>query len=227
MKDETADRLGAMADLRAGGGPAPGRRGRLARRGLPVLKRGFDIAAALAALPVVGLAALVLLAVNPLWNPGSVFFAQRRMGRHCAPFTVIKFRTMLPEGAAATRGPDDPVEQSRITPLGALLRHWRIDELPQFLNVLRGDMSVVGPRPDCWDHAIHYLETVPGYRARHAVRPGITGLAQVDGGYAEGIAATIEKTALDLDYIRAGSLAMELYVIRRTVRVVLTGDGAR
>lgn len=189
-------------------------------------KRLFDVIAALAALPLVGVAALLLLAVNPIWNPGTLFFVQSRMGRGCRPFLTGKFRTMRPDGPIV-RGPDDPLEAERITTLGQFLRRSRIDELPQFLNVLVGDMSLIGPRPDYWEHAIHYLDTIPGYRQRHVVLPGITGLAQVDGGYAEGMDATIAKTQLDLDYIRKAGLSMEAYVLWRTVLVVCTGFGAR
>lgn len=189
-------------------------------------KRVFDVATSLAALPVIGIATVVLLIVNPIWNPGPLFFVQTRMGRDCRPFRAVKFRTMRPAGKIR-RGPDDPLEAERITPLGQFLRRTRIDELPQFLNVLAGDMSLVGPRPDYWEHAVHYIDTIPGYRQRHAVMPGITGLAQVDGGYAEGVDATSEKTRLDLDYIRRSGLRMEIYVLWRTICVVCTGFGAR
>lgn len=189
-------------------------------------KRVFDLATSLAALPVIGIAAVVLLVANRIWNPGPLFFVQTRMGRDCRPFRAVKFRTMRP-AANIRRGPDDPLEAERITPLGQFLRRSRIDELPQFLNVLAGDMSIVGPRPDYWEHAIHYIDTVPGYRQRHMVLPGITGLAQVDGGYAEGVDATGEKTRLDLEYIRHAGLRMEAYVLWRTVYVVWTGFGAR
>lgn len=198
-------------------------------RGFALGKRVFDLAVALMALPVLGLVSALLLLANPVANRGPLFYLQRRMGRNCAPFVMVKFRTMraADPGAGAARGPDDPLERARITPLGAVLRRTRIDELPQFLNVLAGDMSVIGPRPDAWDHAIHYLDAVPGYRERHTVRPGITGLAQVDGGYAEGILATVEKTRFDMRYITGLGLAMEAYVLMRTVRVVCTGSGAR
>ncbi|MGF1503303.1 MAG: sugar transferase [Paracoccaceae bacterium] len=189
-------------------------------------KRGFDIIVVLAALPVVLGVTALLIALNPLANRGPVFFMQRRMGRDCRPFTVIKFRSMRPE-TPVRRGPDDPLEDGRITPLGRILRRTRLDELPQFLNVLWGDMSLIGPRPDYWDHAIHYADSVPGYRQRHRVRPGITGLAQVQAGYAEGIAATLEKTRADLTYIERFGLAMDLYVLWRTISVVVSGYGAR
>lgn len=189
-------------------------------------KRGFDILVALAALPLILLVAMVLLAINPVRNAGPLFFLQTRMGRGCRPFRAVKFRSMRPS-SRIMRGPDDPLEADRITPLGKFLRRSRIDELPQFINVLAGDMSLIGPRPDFWDHATHYLDTIPGYRLRHAVRPGITGLAQVDGGYAEGIDATVEKTVHDLRYIRGSGFTTEFYVIWRTIHVVFTGAGAR
>jgi lipopolysaccharide/colanic/teichoic acid biosynthesis glycosyltransferase len=88
-------------------------------------------------------------------------------------------------------------------------------------------MSLIGPRPDYWDHATYYLNTIPTYRQRHSVRPGIIGLAQVDGGYAEGVDATVEKTKCDLHYIRGIGVAIEFYVLWRTIYVVLTGFGAR
>ena len=191
-----------------------------------IAKRTFDILVAVAALPVIALIALGLLVLNPFWNAGPLFFLQTRMGRDCQPFRAIKFRTMRP-ARRILRGPDDPLDADRITPLGHFLRRSRIDEVPQLLNVLAGDMSVVGPRPDYWDHATHYLDTIPGYGSRHQVRPGITGLAQVDGGYAEGVNATLQKTRHDLRYIRAAGLAMEAYVLWRTIVVLLTGFGAR
>ena len=191
-----------------------------------IAKRTFDLVVAIAALPLILLTAFVLLVINPLWNAGPLFFLQIRMGRDCRPFRAMKFRTMRPANRIM-RGPDDPLEADRITPLGQFLRRSRIDELPQFVNVLAGHMSLIGPRPDYWDHATHYLDSIPAYRQRHTVRPGITGLAQVDGGYAEGVDATVEKTLHDLRYIRGSGLAMELYVLWRTVFVVVTGFGAR
>ncbi|MEE8454358.1 MAG: sugar transferase [Limibaculum sp.] len=191
-----------------------------------IAKRAFDLVVAIAALPLILLTALVLLAINPVWNAGPLFFLQTRMGRDCQPFRAVKFRTMRPVNRIM-RGPDDPLEADRITPLGQFLRRSRIDELPQFFNVLAGHMSLIGPRPDYWDHATHYLDSIPAYRQRHMVRPGITGLAQVDGGYAEGVDATVEKTRHDLRYIRGSGIAMEFYVLWRTIYVVCTGFGAR
>jgi len=191
-----------------------------------IAKRAFDILISILALPLIVLTAILLLVVNQFWNAGPLFFLQTRMGQDCKPFRAVKFRTMRPV-REIMRGPDDPLEFDRITPLGLFLRRTRIDELPQFINVLSGQMSLVGPRPDYWEHATHYLDFIPGYRQRHDVRPGITGLAQVDGGYAEGVNATVEKTRHDLRYIHGSSAAMEIYVLWRTIVVVFTGFGAR
>ncbi len=191
-----------------------------------VSKRLFDILVALASAPAVVLIALALVVANPVWNRGPLLFAQKRMGRNCKPFTAYKFRTMAP-CERAPRGPDDPVETHRITRLGNWLRKTRIDEFPQFFNVFRGDMSLVGPRPDQWDHARHYVATVPGYRDRHRVRPGITGLAQVAHGYAEGLDATAAKARVDLAYIRKANWGTDLRIILGTIRVMFTGFGAR
>ena len=191
-----------------------------------IAKRAFDIMVAIAAVPLILLTAMVLLVINPILNSGPLLFVQTRMGRDCRPFRAVKFRSMRPVNRIM-RGPDDPLEADRITPVGQFLRRSRIDELPQFFNVLAGHMSLIGPRPDYWDHATHYLDSIPAYRQRHIVRPGITGLAQVDGGYAEGVDATVEKTRHDLRYIRGSGIAMEFYVLWRTIYVVCTGFGAR
>lgn len=170
---------------------------RLRKFGFAVTKRSFDIIMSLALLPFLAILAVALLILNPFYNKGSLFFVQRRMGRNCEPFQAIKFRSMT-DVPQVSRSADCPLEVDRITPLGGFLRKSRIDELPQILNVLRGDMSLIGPRPDYYDHAVHYLEQVRGYRQRHAVRPGISGLAQTELGYIEGVEATKRKVSADL-----------------------------
>lgn len=189
-------------------------------------KRVLDICAALIALPLVALVAAVLFAINPMFNAGPLIFAQTRMGKGCVPFRAYKFRTMRP-ASQVSRGPEDPLETDRITGLGQFLRRMRIDELPQFANVLLGEMSLIGPRPDFWDHALHYAAEIPGYRQRYAMRPGITGLAQVSHGYAVGADQTVAKTRHDLRYIANAGWRMDLDILLRTTRVVLTGFGAR
>jgi len=188
-------------------------------------KRAFDIAMSLALLPVLAGLAVLLLCANPVANPGPLLVRQARMGRHCHAFTALKFRTMRPRSGPA-RGPCDPLEVDRITPLGTVLRRARFDELPQIINVLWGDMSLIGPRPDLFDHATAYLRIVPAYRARHAVRPGISGLAQVTLGYAEGVEATRAKTAADLTYLRQAGLRLEARIFWRTLVTIALRRGA-
>lgn len=188
-------------------------------------KRAFDLAVSLVlAMPLLITFAL-LLVLNPVLNPGPLLFVQDRMGLHCRPFRAYKLRTMT-VASDEVRGPFDPLETRRITPLGGLLRRTRLDELPQILNILRGEMSLIGPRPDYMAHAEVYLGTVPGYRERHAVLPGITGYAQTELGYVadeEGIRA---KVAADLHYVRRASFLFDLWITWRTALVVLRGEGA-
>lgn len=190
-----------------------------------VWKRVFDVGVSLILLPFVGLTALILLICNTFFNRGPVFFVQPRMGRDCRAFAAIKFRTMLPS-ERITRGHDDPIETHRITVLGKFLRKTRIDELPQVINVLRGEMSLIGPRPDYFHHARKYMRQVPGYRARHRVRPGISGLAQTELGYANGIQATCAKVRADIYYIENANFRLDCYVLYRTLVTVLTCRGS-
>lgn len=189
-------------------------------------KRVFDIVFSIIGLPFVGVFALIIVAVNPFYNPGALFFVQRRMGRNGRPFRIVKFRTMLP-APTSCRGPEDPVEVDRITPFGAFLRRTRIDETPQLLNVLMGDMSVIGPRPDVFEYAERYMRTVPLYRRRCVVRPGITGYAQVTAGYAEGSGGTLEKARRDAIYVRRANWWLDLRIAATTLVVIATGNGSK
>lgn len=191
-----------------------------------VAKRILDVFFSLLALPIVGVFAMGLLALNPIFNRGPLLFVQRRMGRDGTEFAMWKFRTMLP-APDVRRGSRDPVERDRITPLGGLLRRTRLDELPQVVNVLLGDMSLIGPRPDVIDHARDFVETVPSYRHRHIVRPGISGYAQVRLGYTEGHDLAETKAQLDLYYIQNAGWRLETWILLNTVRVMVSGDGAR
>lgn len=188
--------------------------------------RMLDVTFVLLAAPMVVVVALVLLALNPILNPGPLFFRQKRMGKGCTSFHMWKFRTMLPSTIDA-RSHDAPLDRHRITRLGAILRKSRLDELPNLINVLRGDMALVGPRPDAWEHATAYIRTIPLYHQRFAVLPGITGLAQVRSGYADDYKSVCRKARLDAIYVRNRSLRMDTRIVLATVVVMLTGFGAR
>ncbi|MGH1368615.1 MAG: sugar transferase [Maritimibacter sp.] len=187
-------------------------------------KRCIDLALAVGLLPVLALFTLALALLNPLLNPGPVFFVQPRMGRDCRSFPAFKFRTMRNTGQRP-RGPDSPLETDRIPRIGHALRRTRIDEIPQIINILRGEMSLIGPRPDFFGHARTYMRAIPEYRDRHRVRPGLSGLAQVELGYAVGIEATRAKAQMDLKYIQEAGFKMDTWLLWRTLVVILGGQG--
>ncbi|MDC1283335.1 sugar transferase [Amylibacter sp.] len=187
-------------------------------------KRMFDISVSLLLLPLLFIIVIILPFINYFSNSGRVFFIQERMGKNCEVFHAIKFRTMVPV-KEITRKYDDPIETNRITFFGKFLRKSRIDELPQILNVLKGDMSLIGPRPDYYVHALEYLKSVKGYRDRHDIRPGITGLSQIRLGYAEGLEATAKKVSIDNYYIQNVGYIVELKIIVNTIITILRGIG--
>ena len=187
-------------------------------------KRIFDIILCLLLLPVLFITAIILLAFNRFLNPGRLIFIQKRMGKNCELFFAIKFRTMT-DIKEITRKYDDPIETNRITPLGNVLRRARIDELPQILNVLKGDMSLIGPRPDYFPHALEYLKNIEGYRERHTIRPGITGLSQIKLGYVESLEGTSKKASIDNYYIQNVGYIIELKIIINTILIIIKGLG--
>ena len=187
-------------------------------------KRIFDISGSLLLLPLLFIIIIILPFINYFSNSGRLFFIQERMGKNCEVFHAIKFRTMVPI-KEITRKYDDPIETNRITFFGKFLRKSRIDELPQILNVLKGDMSLIGPRPDYYIHALEYLKSVKGYRDRHDIRPGITGLSQIRLGYAEGLEATAKKASIDNYYIQNVGYIIELKIIVNTIITIIRGIG--
>ncbi|WP_342068698.1 sugar transferase [Yoonia algicola] len=191
----------------------------LPARQMRLSKLWFDTALALLLLPVLAVIAVVLLALNPLFNRGALMHYQMRMGYAGKPFMAYKFRSMR-HVVTQTRGAFDGLEEDRIAPLGALIRKCRIDELPQILNVLRGEMSLIGPRPDLYDHALTYQEQVPGYAARHQIMPGISGFAQTEVGYVDGMEGIRRKVAADLYYIAHANLRFDLWIAWRTLCVI-------
>jgi lipopolysaccharide/colanic/teichoic acid biosynthesis glycosyltransferase len=187
-------------------------------------KRSFDIFVSLLLLPLLFIISMFLFVLNRFFNRGELFFIQERMGKNCKVFTAIKFRSMSPINEI-TRKYDEPIEINRITPLGGILRKMRIDELPQILNVLKGDMSLIGPRPDYYLHALEYLNSIKGYRERYIIRPGITGLSQVSLGYAESLEATSKKTNIDNFYINNIGYIIDIKIIISTLRIITFGLG--
>lgn len=191
------------------------------------VKRVLDVVgAALLLILFLWLLLGVAIAIR-LTSPGPIFFRQRRTGLDGKVFTILKFRTMrvTEDGehiAHATR------DDARITPFGRFLRRSSIDELPQIFNVLAGDMSLVGPRPHALAHDDHYGRLVPGYDRRFAVRPGLTGLAQVRGlrGHIKGPDCMSERVAADLDYAENWSVGDDAIIMARTIGVLVTGVNA-
>ncbi|MGN6488198.1 MAG: sugar transferase [Devosia sp.] len=192
------------------------------------VKHAIDWLAALVALVAMS---PLLLAVG-LWirldSPGPALFRQTRMGFRGQPFTVYKFRTMAAESSgggreAAMTKADDP----RITRLGRWLRRTRIDELPQLVNILKGEMSWIGPRPEAEALSLWYEKELPFYRYRHIVRPGISGWAQVNQGHVHQVGDVHEKLHYDFYYIKNFSPWLDALILLRTIRTMLTGFGAR
>jgi exopolysaccharide biosynthesis polyprenyl glycosylphosphotransferase len=186
-------------------------------------KRSVDVAGALV-LCVLTLPLFPLLALLVRRTPGPVFLRQIRLGEHGKTFTIYKFRTMRADaerpGQAVWAGADDP----RITPTGAFMRRTRLDELPQLWNVLRGEMSLVGPRPERPEFLEELSRSVPNWTRRHLVKPGLTGWAQVRQGYAASAEATSVKLSYDLWYLRHRSLTVDLAILLRTTFAVALGD---
>ncbi|TMQ57531.1 MAG: sugar transferase [Candidatus Eisenbacteria bacterium] len=193
-------------------------------RGVPVQKRALDILVASIGL-VFGLPLWCLIAVAiRLETRGSVIYQQERVGLNRRPFRMYKFRSMVDDAERRT-GPVWATEgDPRITRFGAILRSTHLDEVPQFLNVLRGEMSIVGPRPERPALVERLAESIPGYQDRCTVLPGITGLAQVRSGYDRSIESVKRKLRYDRYYIRCRRcLTLDLKVMAETVRVMCQG----
>ncbi|MBL7950175.1 MAG: sugar transferase [Flavobacteriales bacterium] len=188
------------------------------------LKRALDITASALALLILAPAYSILAICVKFSSPGRVFFWQERIGKHGRPFQIVKFRSMYAD--AERNGPQlSSSTDTRITPFGRWMRKTRMDELPQFWNVLKGDMSLVGPRPERQHFIDAITELAPHYRHLHKVRPGITSWGQVKFGYAENVHQMIRRLKYDILYIENMSLAMDLKIMAYTVLIILKGDG--
>jgi exopolysaccharide biosynthesis polyprenyl glycosylphosphotransferase len=185
------------------------------------MSRGLSLLVALVALVALSpLLALVALAIK-IDSPGPVMFVQPRMGKDGRPFNLLKFRSMLPSDARSSEWERD--NQSRITRVGKWLRRFRIDELPQLINILRGEMNLVGPRPHPVCNCTMFADRIAYYRLRSMVLPGVTGWAQVRYGYANNLEEETEKMRYDLYYIKNRNLWLDLRILAETVGIVLLG----
>jgi lipopolysaccharide/colanic/teichoic acid biosynthesis glycosyltransferase len=186
------------------------------------LKRVLDVGAGLVGLAVLAIAAPVVVIGNCIANRGPLFYRQVRVGRGGRPFTMVKLRTMVTDpGPSEWTAEDDP----RITPFGRWLRRTHVDELPQAWNVLRGDLSLVGPRPEQPGYADELKEKIAFYDFRHLVRPGLTGWAQVKYDYGASETDALEKLQYEFWYLRHQGLALDARVVGRTVRSVIGRSG--
>lgn len=187
-------------------------------------KRAFDITMAFCALLVFLPLMLLAAALVRLESPGPAFFRQRRTGLNGKIFTVFKYRTMTvaEDGATVRQATRD---DTRVTPLGAVLRKFSLDELPQLLNVLRGDMSLIGPRPHAVAHDDAWSKLVPGYHRRFRARPGLTGHAAVCGfrGEVKELQAIIDRVESDNEYIDTWTFSLDLKIAWRTLPLIF-GD---
>jgi exopolysaccharide biosynthesis polyprenyl glycosylphosphotransferase len=194
---------------------------------LTAAKRLLDIVMAtiglVLALPIM---AIVVLLVR-LTSRGPVLYHQRRVGQHGRIFTVHKFRSMCHD-AEATTGPVWAAKagDARVTPIGRFLRRSRLDEVPQLWNVLKGDMSFVGPRPERPEFVGELTRDIPFYGQRHIVRPGLTGWAQVRYTYGATTEDALQKLQYDLFYIKNLSLPLDVFIILATIKTVVLGKGA-
>lgn len=186
-------------------------------------KRAFDVVSCGAALIVLAIPMAIIAVKIKSESSGPVIYAQRRVGKDGKVFELYKFRSMYTDAearGARWAAEDDP----RVTPFGKTMRKTRLDELPQFWNVVKGDMSLIGPRPERPAFHEEFCRRIDGWEQRLLVKPGISGLAQVEGGYE---LLPKEKARLDIEYIESRSAALDWSIIWRTLRTVKTGDGAR
>lgn len=192
-----------------------------------VIKRALDLAAAVIGIAVAAPVMLLVAIAVRLDSKGPIIYRQTRVGHRSRHFEVLKFRSMRVDaevnGGAQWASQNDP----RVTRIGGFLRKYRLDELPQFINVIRGDMSFVGPRPERPCFVEELREFIPYYDERHSARPGLTGWAQVSYPYSDTIESTADKLEYDLFYLKNMSLFFDLAIILKTVRIVLGGRGSR
>ncbi|WP_188074674.1 exopolysaccharide biosynthesis polyprenyl glycosylphosphotransferase [Pusillimonas sp. ANT_WB101] len=189
------------------------------------IKFAMDIAIVLLTLPIVLPVCVITALLIKIESPGPIIFTQQRVGLGNKIFTIYKFRSMRFDGVVTQQFADE--EDPRITRVGRVIRKMRIDELPQFINVLKNQMSIIGPRPEQPEFVARFDTLIPFYSYRHVVKPGITGWAQVRQGYTADADATRIKIEYDFYYIKNCSIYLDILVVFLTVKIMLTGFGAR
>jgi exopolysaccharide biosynthesis polyprenyl glycosylphosphotransferase len=197
------------------------------RQGLLVLQTIADMAAALAGVVILSPVMLFVAMAVKLSSPGPILYGQKRVGLGGKLYTVYKFRSMYQDAEAATGAVWASRDDPRVTRVGGFLRKGRLDELPQLFNVLRGEMALVGPRPERPEFVAILSEKIPFYRQRHCVKPGITGWAQINYKYGDTIEDSITKLEYDLYYIKNLSFALNAYIIFQTLKTILLTRGAQ
>jgi sugar transferase (PEP-CTERM system associated) len=196
------------------------------RHAQEAIKRGFDLLSAFVLLTLASpVMALVAVAIK-LTSDGPALYMQRRVGMNGKEFTIYKFRSMRTDAETQTGAVWSTKNDPRVTRLGRLLRRTRLDELPQLWNVLRGDMSMVGPRPERPEFVSNLTEQIPFYGQRHAVRPGVTGWAQVRHEYGASVDDALQKLQYDLFYIKHISTTFDLFILLETIKTVLVRRGS-
>lgn len=197
------------------------------------IKGVADFTIALVMLVLLSPALLLIGIMVRMDSPGPALFKQRRTGFRAKPFTAYKFRTMRTASGASSDAEEirkramTQANDPRITRIGAFLRRTRLDELPQLINVLKGEMSLIGPRPEAVELTRWYENEIPFYHYRHIIKPGLTGWAQINQGHVVGVDQVREKLHLDFYYVKNFSFWLDLLIIIRTAQTVLTGYGAR
>ncbi len=187
----------------------------------------YSFVLALAGLILFSPVMLIVALLVRMTSPGPVLFRQQRVGKSGAPFTIFKFRSMRQDAEAKSGAVWATKDDPRVTSVGRWLRKLRLDELPQLLNVIRGEMAIVGPRPERPEFVAVLQEKMPYYRQRHCVKPGITGWAQINYKYGDTIEDTIIKLEYDLYYIKHVAWSLDAYIMFHTAKTVLFGRGAQ